>query len=696
MKEYSRENIRTIGLLGHGSAGKTSFAEAALFTAGSIDRLGRIDEGTATLDFEPEELKRNISISSTFHHWEWKEKRVIVADTPGETNFLPEAMSTISVIDGAVFIFDAIDGVKFQTERLWAAADSFKIPRLCIVNKMDRERADFFKALAEAEGLLGVQVHPFQIPIGAEESFEGAVDLISLKAFKFKTDQSGKHEEIPIPDNLKSRVDEYRDKLVEAAAEADDTLLEKYLEGETLSDEEIQNGLRKGVLARTILPVFCLAAVPNKGTQLILDAIGEFLPSPLDRGEVVGKLPGKDEKTTRACDEAAPFSGFVFKTLADPFAGRLTIFRVYSGTLQADSKFYNATKETEERFGQIFMLEGKKQTSVGTARPGDIVAVAKLKSTTTGDSLCIKSDQILFPELPSANPVISFAIRPKSKGDEDKVAISINRLREEDTTLTLRREEQTKELIISGMGQIHMDATIEKMKRKFGVEVELTTPKIPYKETIKKEVKGVIYRHKKQSGGRGQFAEVHFDISPLEKGGGFEFEEALVGMNVPRNFVPAVEKGLNESLPMGILAGNPLVDIKVRFYDGKSHDVDSSEMAFKIAASMCLKKGLQNAKPVLLEPIFKMEIFVPDDAMGDVMGDLNSRRGRVQGMDSKGSIQIIKAEAPLAEIIKYAPDLHSMTSGRGTFTMEFSRYEEVPAQLSGKIIEAAEAEKEKS
>ncbi|MBW1741331.1 MAG: elongation factor G [Deltaproteobacteria bacterium] len=689
MSESGNE-LRNIGLVGHGGAGKTSLAEALLFDAGVTNRLGSVDEGNSVLDFEPEEVRRHISISAAFHQYTWKKHRVNIIDTPGDANFFSDTRSCLQAIDGAVVVIEAIDGVKVQTEQTWEFADQFKIPRVVFINKMDRDRADFFETVKNVAETFTQKPILLQLPIGAEESFKGVVDLISQKAYLYEA--GGKSKAGEIPAEIQDQVATKREALIENIAEADDALLEKYLDGHPLTDEELMQGLRAGTLSHAFVPVLCGSATRNIGIDLLMDFINDCFPSPLERGPKVGIDPDTGDRMERRPAPDEPFSALVFKTIADPYAGRLSIFKVYSGTVSPEGAFYNATKETKERYGQLFQMAGREQVSIPRAGPGDIVAVAKLKETATGDTLCDESNKIRFKSVDPLPTLVSYAIEPKSKKDEDKVFTSLSRLLEEDPAFRLDRDPQTKEIIISGMGQIHLETMIEKLKRKFGVEVNLKTPKIPYKETIKQPVKGVIYRHKKQSGGRGQFAEVHFDISPLEEGKGFEFEEALTGMNVPRNFVPAVEKGLVEAMQSGVLAGYPVVDIKVRFYDGKSHDVDSSEMAFKIAASMCLKKGLQQAKPTLLEPIMNLTVTVPEDYMGDVIGDLNGRRGRVLGMDAKGKKQIIRAQVPMAEILSYAPNLTSMTGGRGAFTAEFDHYQEVPAQIVQKIIEQTKSE----
>ena len=687
-------NLRTVGIISHGGAGKTSLAEAMLFTTGSSKRLGKVDDGTSIMDYDPEEISRQITLSSSFSTFAWQNSSVTIIDTPGDFNFLVDTQTCLHGADGAVVVIDAIDGVKVQTEKVWEFADELDLPRLIAINKMDRERADFFKVANEIKEIFGDKATPVHLPIGAAETFSGLVDLLGGKAYQFQDDGSGKMKEIDIPSDLEDLVASQQEQIIERIAESDDILLEKYLEGEELTDEELVEGLRNGCVAGDIIPITCGSATKNMGTQMLLDLIVQCLPSPLDRGDKTGINPKNDEEAVRNPEEGEPLSAQVIKTVSDPYAGRLTIMRIFSGTLKADSNFYNASKKAKERFGALMLMQGKSQQTIKSAGPGEIVAVAKLKETLTGDTLCDLNNPIVYPVPETMNPIVSMAVQPKSKGDEDKIFSSLARLMEEDPTLQVHREEQTKETILSGMGEIHIEASMGKLKRKFGVEVNLSPPKVPYRETIKKPVTGVVYRHKKQTGGRGQFAEVHFDLTPLERGTGFEFEEALVGMNVPRGFVPAVEKGLNEAKEMGVRAGYPVVDFKVRFYDGKSHEVDSSEMAFKIAASMCFKKGVAEAQPTLLEPVMEVEVTVPDEYMGDVIGDLNSRRGRVLGMDSKGRNQIVRAHVPMSEVLKYAPDLRSITGGRGMFTMKHSHYDEVPSHLQDQLVAEVQKEKE--
>ena len=684
--DRTSEQIKNIALIAHVGSGKTSIAESMLINGKAVTRLGRVDDGSSYLDFEPEEIKRKITISTAVHHCTWKKSLINIIDTPGDDNFLSDTKLSLQAADGVIVVLDASAGVKIGTEKVWAFANELKLPRIIFINKLDRERADFYKVVDEIAKVFEVKATPVFLPIGAEAQFQGVVDMIKMKAYIYSKDGSGKFEETNIPADMQAVVAEWREKIIENIVEANDALMEKYLEGQELSPQEIEETFYKGIKSGQVMPILCGSGTLNMGIPHLMNLITQGMPSPSDRPPMIGTRPGKEEKVERPPKTDAPFSALVFKTVADPFAGKLNYIRVFSGTLKSDSNTYNATRDKKERFGQVFFLEGKKQAPVDMAIPGDIVAIPKLKETQTGDTLCQENDPIVYQAVKPLPPVISYAIALKEKSGEEKLFSSLAKLLDEDPTLKLERDQATAEIILSGTGQIHLEATCEKLQRKFGVDVGLKPMKVPYKETIKKSAKGIVYRHKKQSGGRGQFAEVHFDISPKEKGSGFEFENDLVGMNVPRNYVPAVEKGLNEAILSGSLAGYPVVDIKVRFYDGKHHEVDSSEMAFKIAARMCFKKGVQEAGPILLEPIMKMEIMVPDDAMGDVMGDLNSRRGRVLGMDNAGRYQVIKAQAPMSEILRYALDLNAMTGGRGTFRVEHSHYDEVPAQLAEKIV----------
>jgi len=687
MKKLGVNEIRNIGLFGHGGDGKTSLAEAILFDTGANNRLGSVDEGTSVMDYEQEEINRRITISSSLAHAEWNNHKVNIIDTPGYANFIAEARACMRVVDGAVIVVGANSGVKVQTEAVWGYAEDFEVPVLIYISKMDMERADFQRTLDDVrKGLPSIRCVPVQLPVGAEADFRGVIDLIQMKAYLYKDDGSGKFELTDVPQELTDEAAKRREEMIETLVESDDEMMEKYLEEGDLGREDCCFCLRKGLIERKFAPLLCGASTRNMGIQPFLDMVVMGFASPQEGKKVRGKNPKTDADEEREAKEDGPFSAFVFKTIADPYAGKLTVFRVYSGMINPDSTIYNSTKGVRERIGQIYAMEGKKQKPLGLAMAGDIVAVAKLKETTTGDTFCDEKNPIVFERTKLPLPIISYALTPKSKGDEDKITSALVRLGEEDPTIGLSRDEQTGQILLSGMGQVHVEVILEKLKRKFGVEVDLSVPKVPYKETIRAAKKGVIYRHKKQTGGRGQFAEVHFDVFPLERGAGYEFENALTGMNVPRNFVPAVEKGIAEAIQSGVLAGYPVVDFKVRFYDGKSHEVDSSEMAFKIAAIMALKKGLREANPVLLEPIMEIEVTVPDENMGDIIGDLNSRRGKVLGVDTKGHYQVIRARVPMAEVLKYAPDLKSMTGGRGEFTLAFSHYEEVPSHLSERVI----------
>ncbi len=685
------DTIRNIALVGHGNSGKTSLAEVMLYQTGVTSRLGRVEDGNTAMDFEPEELKRNISISSGFHHFNWKKHSVTLVDTPGDQNFFTDTKFCMQAVDGAVVLIDAVDGVKVQTEQAWNFAQSLKLPCVILINKLDRERADFSRAFQDAVKSFEPKPIILHLPIGAESNFKGIVDLVAMKAYTY--DANGKATAIDIPSDMQSLVEEEREKLVENIAEADDTLLERYLEGDPISDDELKAALKKGTISRIFSPVLCASAIKAVGIDLLMDFIVNSMPSPLDRMPKVGKDPVIGNEIERAPDPDAPFSAFVFKTVADPYAGRLSIFRVVSGKLGADGNFFNVNKDVKERFNQLLTIAGKEQKQVKSAGPGSIVAVAKLKETFTGNTLCDEANKIRFPFPEPLPTLITFAITTKGSGDEDKIFISLTKMLEEDSALKLERTTETKEILLSGRGQVHIEAAIEKLKRKYGVEVNLKTPKVPYRETIKKKVR-VQGRHKKQSGGHGQFGDCWIQMEPLPRGSGFEFVDAVVGGSVPRSYIPAVEKGIVEACQKGVLAGYPCVDFRATLDDGSYHAVDSSEMAFKIAGSLAFKKAVAEAKPVLLEPILSVEITTPEEFMGDIMGDLNSRRGRVLGMDSEGKYQVIKANVPMSEFLSYAPDLTSMTGGRGVYSMVFSHYDEVPALISEKLLVELNKDKE--
>jgi elongation factor G len=692
MSKYESKSIRNLAIIGHGGTGKTSLCESILYLAGKTDRPGRVDEGTSSMDYEPEEQKRHISINAATNHIDWDKHRINFIDTPGDSNFAFDTKSCLRIVDAAVVLVDAVGGVEFQTEKVWEYTDEFNLPRLLFISRMDRERADFEKAVESIRERLGKKVTLCSLPIGAENTFAGVVDLTSMKAYTYD-DQKKTAKVIDIPSDMTEMVQKYRDVLIEDIAETDDELMNKYLEVGELSADDLQAGLRKGVVSGALIPVVCGSAMKNLGIHPFLDTITRYFPSPVDRGNLSGMKPGTGEEETRLPEESAPFSALVFKTIADPYAGRLTLFRVYSGTLKSDLSLFNASRKITERIGNLFFLEGKIQKSVEELIPGDIAAIAKLKETATGDTLSAEKFPIIYPKIEPPPAIISFAVEAKTRGDEDKLVSSIHRLTDEDPTLIFHRDDQTREMILSGLGQVHIEVTVEKMKRKFALEVNLKTPKVPYKETIKGKTT-VQGRYKKQSGGRGQFGDTWLDIEPLPRGSGFEFVDRIVGGVIPGQYRPAVEKGIVEAMAEGVVAGYPVVDLRVSLTDGSYHTVDSSEMAFKIAGSLGFKKGVLECQPTLLEPIVNIAIEIPDEYMGDVIGDLNSRRGKVLGMDSQGHHQIIKGQVPLAEILKYAPDLRSMTSGRGTFTFEHSHYEEVPSYIAEKII--AESKKDEA
>ena len=675
--------VRNIAIIGHGNCGKTSLAEAMLYTAGKIKRLGKVDDGSSCMDYEEEEIKRNISISSSFHNYLWKKHEVYLIDTPGDDNFINETLFASQICDGVVFTIGAVMGVKGQTVKFADFVAEKSLPCIIHINKMDRERADFEKTLEEIKTSLPFSTVVVNLPIGAEDKFRGLVDLVSGKAYLFDEGNKGTVKEIEVPAELQDDVSIYRESLMENVAETDDELIEKFLEEGELSEDEIRTGLKLGVASGAITPVCVGSATFNKGTEALLDAINQYLPAPVDRPAKVGKEPKTGEQIQRRPTADEKFSAFVFKTMADPYAGRLTIFRVYSGTLAGDS-FYNSSKQTNERFGQLYVLEGKEQRAVEQVGPGMIVAVAKLKETTTGDTLCDTVAHIVYEPLKSFAPVISYAVSAK-KGEEEKLFSSITRILDEDLTLRVTRQQQTGEVLLSGVGQVHLEVVGSRIKRKFGVEMGLSLPKIPYLETIKGKAR-VQGKHKKQSGGRGQFGDCWIEMEPQASGAGYEFLDKIVGGVIPQQYRPAVDKGIQEAMEKGVLAGYPVVDVKVSLVDGSFHNVDSSEMAFKIAGSLAFKKAAQEAGLVLLEPIMNMSIRVGKDHVGDIMGDLNSRRGKVMGMDSDEKNEIINAQVPMSEIQVYATDLTSMTGGRGSFTVSFSHYEVVPSQIAEKIV----------
>jgi len=685
MRQYTPENIRNVVLLSHSGAGKTSLAEAMLYNAGAITRLGKVDQGNTTSDYDPDEVKRKISMYLSLLPCEWQGMKVNIIDVPGYPDFVGEVKAGIRIADAAISVVCAASGIEVGTELTWSYADEKNLPRIIYVNKINRENADFFRVVEMSRGKFGNKCLPLTIPIGAQDKFEGVVDLISMKSYR-------KDKEGDVPESLKAKAAEWREKLVESVAETDDELITKYLEGTALTEDEIRKGLRAAVINRKIVPVLVGTATENMAVNTVLDTVCKYLPSPRDAGKVAAQNVQSKQEESIFADPSGPLATLVFKTSADPYVGKLTYFRVYSGTMQSDSQVWNAVKQTQERVGQLYMLRGKNQEPVANLVAGDLGAVAKMSAATTGDTLCNKDRPLVLSGIEFPNPCMSAAVLPKTKADLDKLGSSLNRIAEEDPSLRVYRDPDTGEMVISGMGEAHLDVVAEKMQRKFGVGILLQVPKIAYKETITRSAKSE-HKHKKQTGGHGQYGHVLFELAPLPRGSGFQFENKVVGGTVPKNFIPAVEKGLNEAIPDGIQAGYPIVDVRVSLYDGSYHAVDSSEMAFKIAAGMALKKGLADANPVLLEPIVKIKITVPDNFTGDIMSDLNGKRGRVSGMNPHGGWNTIEATVPLAEVQRYAIDLRAITQGRGVFEIEFSHYEEVPSHVTQKIVAAREAEK---
>ena len=681
---------RNIAVIAHHGAGKTTLSEYILYNARAVDRPGSVDRGDSNLDYEPEEQKRRLTISSSIHHYEWNGCRVNIIDTPGYSNFLADTRSCLRAAGGAVVILSAISGVKSETEIVWRNADEQDVSRIAFVNKMDRERADFLRAIDDMQKVLNARGVAMQMPVGAAGTFKGVIDLMTMKAHIYRDDSSGVFELAEIPQWLKKEASAMRDHLMEAVAEADDSIAEKYLNNAEITPDELKKAVREAALTRKFIPVYLGSAVKNIGVNLLMDAVTLCLPSPIDKGAIRGHIKGTNPKTgmeeLREPDVNSPFSAFVFKTIIDPYTGKLSVFRVYSGAIRADAAFYNATRGTREKASHLYLIEGKKTKEISFASAGDIVAAGKLKDTLTGDTLSDIASPIVLPLLPPAFAAISYAIHPKTKADDDKAAFALSRLMEEDPALAFRREEETKEFILSGAGQVHLEVSVEKLKRKYGCEVELKAPRIAYRETIRSRVR-VQGRYKKQSGGRGQYGDAWLDISPLPRGKGFEFVDAVTGGAIPRQFIPAVEKGVREAMLSGVLAGFPVVDVKVILYDGTFHSVDSSEIAFKIAASMGFKKGMEDAHPVLLEPVMSMELTVPEENLGAVIADISARRGKIIGASPKAGSQSIKALVPMAEVVAYATDLRGLTGGRGMFSMECSHYEEVPTHLGRKIMD---------
>ncbi len=685
MAQYGLENIRNLVFLSHSGAGKTSTAEAMLFATGTISRLGKVEEGTTTSDYEPDEIKRRMSINLSILPFEWKGVKINLMDTPGYADFVGEVKAGIRVSEGAVIMVCGASGVEVGTEMAWTYSKEAELPSLIFVNRMDRENADFSRTLSDIQAKFGPRCLPLQIPIGAHETFEGIVDLLTLKSY---TGSAAKEGEIPAA--LQPQVKTLREKLIEAIAESDDKLIEKYLGGEELTLEELSKGLRQSVATGRIAPILSGSALKNIGVTFLMDAILNYLPVPKER-DVLLAGDAKGVQKIKPSEEG-PLAALVFKTSADPYVGKLTYLRIYTGVMESNSQVWNSVKGEAERIGQLFVLRGKTQQVVPQLRAGDIGAVAKLSITVTGDTLCSRDNQVKIVSIEFPQPVYGVAVHPKAKQDIDKLGAALSRIVEEDHTLRMRRDIDTSETILSGMGETQLDVAAEKMLRKFGVNVELKIPRVPYKETITVSTKAE-YKHKKQTGGHGQFGHVFLELQPLPRNSGVQFEDKVVGGSIPRNYIPAVEKGVNEAVQEGVLAGYPVADIKAIVYDGSFHPVDSSEICFKIAGAGAFKKGMSQGQPILVEPIMNVKVTVPDNYTGDIMGDLNTKRARVLGMNPQDGVNTIEAQVPLAEIQRYAIDLRSMTQGRGTFTMEFSRYEEVPAHIMQKVIAAKQAEK---
>jgi elongation factor G len=694
MKVYDAAGIRNVALVGHSGAGKTQLISAMLLDAGMVNRLGKVDDGTTITDYDEEEIARKHTLGATPAYVEWNKAKLNLIDTPGVANFVSEARAAIGVCDAALVVVDAVSGVQVQTEAVWALAQEQNLPRLIIVNRLDRERASLDRTLESLRSSFGRTVVPLTLPIGEEKDFKGVVDLVSMKAYTFAGDSSGSMTTGDVPANLAAAAAAAREALIELVAEADDALMERFFEEGTLTSDELIGGLERATSAGKVFPLTCTSGLLNIGVQPLLDAIVSFVPSPAARPFAATRRQpsGGEEAITVEANDTAPYSAYVWKTVADPFAGRITLFRVVTGIVKADATIYNLTRDTPERFGHLLVMQGKTNTPVPELKAGDIGAVAKLKETQTGDTLADKNAAFEFPKVKFPEPLLAYAIEPKSRGDEDKISTALHRLQEEDPTIHYSRDPQTKEALLSGQGQVHIEVTVAKMKRRFGVEVALKLPRIPYRETItmSTEAHG---RHKKQTGGHGQFGDCKIRLDPLPRGADFEFADEIFGGSIPRQFVPAVEKGIQESRLRGYLAGYPVVDFRATVFDGSFHPVDSNELSFKMAGSLAFREGMSKARPTLLEPVMNVEVYIPSEYAGDLMGDLNGRRGRISGMDTRGATTVIKAQVPMSEMLTYEQHLTSATGGRGSYTMDYSHYEEVPSHLQTKIIDKAKAER---
>lgn len=684
-REFSLDNTRNIGIMAHIDAGKTTTTERILFYTGRVHKIGEVHEGAATMDWMEQEQERGITITSAATTAQWKGNRVNIIDTPGHVDFTVEVERSLRVLDGAVAVLDAQSGVEPQTETVWRQATTYGVPRIVFVNKMDKIGADFLYSVKTLHERLQANAHPIQFPIGAEDQFTGIIDIIEMKAHMYTNDLGTDIQVVDIPEEFQDQAEELRGGLIEALADFDEALMEKYLEGEEITVEELKTAIRKATLSVEFFPVVCGSAFKNKGVQLMLDAVIDYLPSPLDVPAIKGIVPDTDEEVTRPADDNGPFSALAFKIMTDPYVGKLTFFRVYSGKAEAGSYVVNSTKGKRERLGRILQMHANSRQEISVCYSGDIAAAVGLKDTTTGDTLCDDKNQVILESMTFPEPVISVAIEPKSKADQDKMGTALVKLSEEDPTFRAHTDQETGQTIISGMGELHLDIIVDRMRREFKVEANVGAPQVAYRETFRAAAR-VEGKFARQSGGRGQFGHVWIEFEPNEEGKGFEFANKIVGGVVPREYIPAVQAGLEDSLKNGVLAGYPLVDIKAALVDGSYHDVDSSEMAFKIAASMALKAAASKCNPAILEPIMKVEVVIPDEYLGDIMGDITSRRGRVEGMEARGNAQVVRAMVPLSEMFGYATSLRSNTQGRGTFSMVFDHYEEVPKTISEEII----------
>lgn len=685
-REFSLENTRNIGIMAHVDAGKTTTTERVLYYTGKIHKIGETHEGASQMDWMKQEQERGITITSAATTAQWKGNRVNIIDTPGHVDFTIEVQRSLRVLDGAVTVLDSQSGVEPQTETVWRQATEYKVPRIVFCNKMDKIGADFLYSVSTLHDRLQANAHPIQIPIGAEDDFTGLIDLVTMKAEIYTNDLGTDIQETEIPEDYLDLANEWHEKLVEAVAETDEDLMMKYLEGEEITEAELKEGIRQATLRVEFYPVLAGSAFKNKGVQMMLDAVIDYLPSPLDVEAIKGIDPKTDEETVRPADDSAPFASLAFKVMTDPFVGRLTFFRVYSGVLESGSYVLNASKGKKERIGRILQMHANNRNEIDTVYSGDIAAAVGLKDTTTGDTLCATDAPVILESIEFPEPVIQVAVEPKSKADQDKMGVALQKLAEEDPSFRVETNVETGETVISGMGELHLDVLVTRMKDEFKVEANVGAPQVSYRETFRAPVTQAEGKFVRQSGGKGQYGHVWVEFTPNEEGKGFEFENAIVGGVVPREYIPAVEKGLAESMNNGVLAGYPLVDIKAKLYDGSYHDVDSNETAFRVAASMALKAAAKKANPVILEPMMKVTITVPEDYLGDIMGHVTSRRGRVEGMEAHGNSQIVNAIVPLAEMFGYATTLRSATQGRGTFMMVFDHYEDVPKSVQEDII----------